>query len=143
MRKPNPETQIKREKVQELWEKGLNKSQIAEEMECSPDYVYRLAREMNLDFVGRKRREKETSEISEYSQRFSRFLIYCRTIVYKLTYMEMANKLGITIYQLRKFEGGQSEITFSDWLYLVEKMELDPKSIINFLKKEDAFELLV
>jgi hypothetical protein len=56
--------------------------------------------------------------------------------------MEMANKLGITIYQLRKFEGGQIEISFSEWLYLIEKMELDPKSIINFLKKDNAFDLL-
>lgn len=132
------ETQKKIEQMHELWEKGYNKKQIAEEMQCGTNYVYKQMKKLGLTFEDRFKPRVKAKNTSVYAQRFGLFLIYCRTIIFKIDLKAMAKKLDLSVYKLRKLEDGSEEITLSNWLDIINKLEVSPSSVIKLLETEEA-----
>ncbi|MBP5470112.1 MAG: helix-turn-helix domain-containing protein [Candidatus Riflebacteria bacterium] len=131
-----------------LYDQGMNKTQIAIMLGMSPGYVGRLMKKAGYNFEGRtKKSSLETSNTSEVVNKllknFGIFLVYCRTIVLKLEVNAMASKLKVTATKLHQLEKGLVNLTVIEWLEYLKILKVNPAEVLAIMQKEDLEKYLM
>lgn len=136
-------TKVQLEKMIELYNQGMNKSQIASALGLSPTYIGSSMKKAGYDFKGRVKVAAEILPSShKLMQNFGIFLAYCRSVVLRIDQKTMAQKLEISTYKLHQLEAGLVKLSFVEWLNYVDILKVNPADVIELMRKDDVEKIL-